>query len=353
MDDRIYRKVEIDVWEASDFRALSRPKPNAQTLWLWLLSCPRTVAIPGVIKGRLSAMAGDLEWPLRSFRKCLDEIVAAGMAEVDETAGLVVLTRALLVDGKPRPTAQPRTKNTAKAWGDAFIKLPSCALLDSLTARLRAFFDQIGGEIANVFAERVGWSTAGASGSPPVEQSSHHRTQRSEIRDQGSSDHTHRAREGDPPKPSGDTHAALVVELHDAWVTAGRALTAEIGLTAKVGGALPDSRHLEMIRVVVGSWSVAAAGEGRDLREVATERMRDLIAVRVEQSRSSTPRSVQYWAAPTFWSLDNIERDLAKTVADVRARAARAGPPSRSPPTRTEPARTPIRTLKPPGAPTP
>lgn len=152
---RIHRRVEVDTWQSHDFLALSAAKPNAQTLWLWLLTCERTIIIPGVIVARPAVMADDLRWPLRAFERCLAEIEAAGMIEVDREVGLVVLSKALVVGDAMRDGAGPAGENAAKSWATALQKLKPCALRDTLTARVQLVISQCGEKISNAFAEAM------------------------------------------------------------------------------------------------------------------------------------------------------------------------------------------------------
>jgi uncharacterized phage protein (TIGR02220 family) len=152
---RIHRRVEVDTWQSPDFLALSAPKPNAQTLWLWLLTCERTIIVPGVIVARPAVMADDLRWPLRAFERCLAEIEAAGMVEVDREVGLVVLSKALLVDDTMRDGAGPAGENAAKSWATALQKIKTCQLRDSLMARVAVVISQCGEKISNAFAEAM------------------------------------------------------------------------------------------------------------------------------------------------------------------------------------------------------
>lgn len=136
---RIHRKVEPALWFNDAFRALSAPKPNAQTLWLYLLTGPRTTMIPGVVMARPAVMADDLRWPLKKWIACMKEIADAGMAEIDADAGLVVLKNALIHNGSPRETSRPNSPNAVKAWWSAFENLPSCELRERLRRVLQAF----------------------------------------------------------------------------------------------------------------------------------------------------------------------------------------------------------------------
>jgi hypothetical protein len=153
---RTYRKVEPAMWHADSFRRLSAPPPNAQTLWTYLLTGPRTIAIPGVIVARPAVMADDLRWSRRGFDRAMAEIVAAGMAEIDQEVGLIVLANALIHDGQPRNTARPNGGNAIKSWCQSLLSVPACALRDVLAARLATFASLCGEEIAKAFAESMG-----------------------------------------------------------------------------------------------------------------------------------------------------------------------------------------------------
>lgn len=140
-------------------------------------------------------------------------------------------------------------------------------------------------------------------------------------------ENTHTARARDPgapaPEPSTDrnrdAHAAVAMELHDAWSAAGRALTAELGRTATVGGAMPTPSDMATIRVVVSEWAAVAGAEDRELADVARDRMGRLLAVRSAKARADRD-SLRWWSAPTFWALDGIKRDLADDPEAVAAR---------------------------------
>lgn len=153
--DRTYRNVEPEMWDSDDFRALSAPKPNAQTLWQYLLTGKRTIAIPGVAVARPAVMADDLRWPRRAFDRCLLEITTRGMAVADLEAGVVMLTKALIVDGRVRNTSKPTSPGTVKAWAAAILRLPRCALSDEIEARCGRVMSSIGPGFASLFAEAM------------------------------------------------------------------------------------------------------------------------------------------------------------------------------------------------------
>lgn len=152
---RVYRKVETSLWTDEVIRKLSKPKPNAHTLWLYLLTGQRTTIIPGVVVARPAVMADDLGWSRRALGEKLAEIVSAGLAEVDSEAGLVVLSKALIHDDTARETSKPNTPNTIKSWARSLLDVPGCALKERLVDTVARFAELCGPEMSNAFRSGV------------------------------------------------------------------------------------------------------------------------------------------------------------------------------------------------------
>lgn len=126
-----HRKIDVRMWGDERFVALSSPKPNAQTLWVFLLTGPQTTAAPGLFSAGEAALAEMLDWPLPAFRKCFREIEVREMAKADWRARVVWIPKAVLYNPAENP-------NTVKAWRRAIAEIPECALRDEAAAVLRA-----------------------------------------------------------------------------------------------------------------------------------------------------------------------------------------------------------------------
>ena len=126
-----HRKIDVKMWGDEKFVALSRPKPNAQTLWVFLLTGPQTTAAPGLFSAGEAALAEALDWPLPAFRKCFQEISSREMARADWRARVVWIPKAVVYN-------PAENQNTVKAWRKAIAEIPECALRDEAEVALKA-----------------------------------------------------------------------------------------------------------------------------------------------------------------------------------------------------------------------
>lgn len=164
-----YRKLEVRTWNDDVFHRLSAAKPNGQTLWLYLLTGPRTIAIPGVVVAREVVMASDLGWSPQGFREAFEEALREGLVEVDWKAGLVLLRKALLdSSGEPRESASPESPNVLKSWAKMWDDVPDCSLKAVLLRRLGSFAEALGASFEEAY--RQGFAKALAKASPIQEQ---------------------------------------------------------------------------------------------------------------------------------------------------------------------------------------
>lgn len=129
------------------YRELTRPKPNGQSLWGYLIFGPRTVTIPGLIPVGLSTVAEDLRWPLTGTRRAWEEITGQGMAYADWFAPLIWLPNA----PKHNP---PQSLNVVKAWRRSYEDdLPPCHLKDEAGLKAYAFLQGIDQAFADAFGD--------------------------------------------------------------------------------------------------------------------------------------------------------------------------------------------------------
>lgn len=153
-----YRRVETGTWNDAKFRELSRPEPNGQTLWMYLLCGQRTTIFPGLVAATLPVMADDLGWPLehapKTIRTAWHEITALEMAEADFSAGVIVLPKALLDShGEPRETARPHSPNSFRGWSKAWADVPECGLKDRYLVNLGRFAKALGKPYVKAYEE--------------------------------------------------------------------------------------------------------------------------------------------------------------------------------------------------------
>jgi len=166
-----YRKVEVAVWSDDRFQSLSSPPPNAQTLWLYLLTGPRTTSFPGLVVARDLIMAADLGWEVEPFRKAFAEASSKGLAKADWKAGLVVLRKALLdSSGEPRDTARPESPNVIKSWAKSWDEVPDCALKGEYLRSLESFTKGLGVAFHQAFLEGFRRALVRASTHPSLNQ---------------------------------------------------------------------------------------------------------------------------------------------------------------------------------------
>lgn len=152
-----YRKIEFGTWTDDKFMALSRAQPNGQTLWLYLLTGPRTTPFPGLIVAREAVMADDLGWPLEGFREAFGEAFGEGLVDADWKAGVVVLRKALLTgSGRVREIARPASPNHLRGWSKFLYLVPDCRLKTEYLRTLEAFAEGLGEAFHQAFREAFG-----------------------------------------------------------------------------------------------------------------------------------------------------------------------------------------------------
>lgn len=114
-----YRPVDVRVWTDRKFNTLS---DDGKLLWLFLLTTPSTLPIPGVIVGGPGALSEQLGWTVERFTKGLAELFRKGLGiRFDMASRLVWLTKA---GAYQRASNENVFKGWAKTWDD----IPECPL---------------------------------------------------------------------------------------------------------------------------------------------------------------------------------------------------------------------------------
>ncbi len=141
-----YRKISTRLYADEKFRQLSKPKPNAQTLWFFLITGPFTINVPGLLIAGPAALAEALGWPLAAFRRAWCEIESAGMGKADWAARVVWLPNAV----KHNP---PANQSVARGWRNALADVPECTLKLEAIGHLEAVLAKLGDQFAAAFRE--------------------------------------------------------------------------------------------------------------------------------------------------------------------------------------------------------
>ena len=149
-----YSKVTRRVWNDRRFRSLSRAAPNAQTLWMRLLTGPELGPVPGLIRVGEAALAESLGWDMKGFREAFGEVFREGLAKADWEAGLVWLPKAMAHN-------EPTSPNVVVGWWRALGEMPECALLEeamealflNLSAKGKAWEEAFGKASAKAFGK--------------------------------------------------------------------------------------------------------------------------------------------------------------------------------------------------------
>ncbi len=131
-----YRKVSVRMWGDEKFCALSKPKPNGQSLWQYLITGPHTTILPCAFSAGEASLAESLGWPISSFRKAFKEALDKGMVQADWKAHLVFMPNGL----KHNPPANP---NVVMAWRAAFNELPPCPLKVQVYGAVIAYLEHL------------------------------------------------------------------------------------------------------------------------------------------------------------------------------------------------------------------
>lgn len=126
-----YRKIDTRMWGDAKFCDLS---PNAKFLWVYLLTCPESTPLPGLLVGGPAHFteAMELGWTTEAFLEVFRELYAKGMATACWKARLIWLPKAI----KYNP---PESPNVVLGWKKHWDKLPECELKNEAGRALRDF----------------------------------------------------------------------------------------------------------------------------------------------------------------------------------------------------------------------
>lgn len=144
-----YSKIGVEVWSDAKFVRLSRPRPNAQTLWFYLMVNPARTALPGFLVVGEMGLAEGLDWPLPALRRCWREIEEQALARADWASRFLWIPNMA-------PRDPPNAPNVAKAWGRAMAQIPECPLRVEAQAAVDSFLEAMAQSIHRAFREGMG-----------------------------------------------------------------------------------------------------------------------------------------------------------------------------------------------------
>lgn len=146
-----YAKISRRLWADKRFRGLSKPQPNAQSLFVYLLSGPEGTNVPGLIPVGEAALAEAIGWPVPGLRKAFNELEAAGMAMADWGERLVWVPKAV----RHNP---PANRDVVLGWRGSIALLPECDLKERALDGVSNIVSELGASFADAFAKARGHS---------------------------------------------------------------------------------------------------------------------------------------------------------------------------------------------------
>jgi len=88
-----YRTICISLWNDRKYRSLSR---DAKLLFVYLLTTPAGLSIPGVVIGGPASLAEGIGFDAEALNAALSELVANGMVKADTGARLIWMPKAMV-----------------------------------------------------------------------------------------------------------------------------------------------------------------------------------------------------------------------------------------------------------------
>lgn len=183
-----YRKIDPRMWSDAKFRRLSAAPANAQTLFIWLLTCPCSSSVPGLIRARPGGIADDLGWTKEALLEAFREVFQQGMAEADWEAGLVYIPKALAHN-------IPESPNVIRGWGTWLRELPECPLLERAKANFGAFFRERSPSLSEA------WEEVANPSAKPTRKASPKASGKASPKAMAIQEHEQEQEQEDPPYP--------------------------------------------------------------------------------------------------------------------------------------------------------
>lgn len=141
-----YRKINPKFYSDEYIRRLSRPGPNAQSLFVYVLTGPQTTNIPGASMAGEAMLAEALGWSLAAFRRVFKELEVKPLAKADWEARFIWVPKAI----KYNP---PQSPNVVAGWGKVWPGLPECPLKEEAYQTILSFLENEMGDNGSVYAE--------------------------------------------------------------------------------------------------------------------------------------------------------------------------------------------------------
>lgn len=158
-----HRKIDVRMYIDARFRKLSAPPPCGRYLWIYLLTNPETVNLPGLYRAGEAGLAEALGWSLKGFREAFREVLFQGMAEADWKARVLWIPRAISYNA-------PESPNVVRGWRTTWDEIPECELKTKAYSHLKAFVEAMGEGFAKAFAEACPQALPNQEQEPEQEQ---------------------------------------------------------------------------------------------------------------------------------------------------------------------------------------
>lgn len=146
-----YSPVDVQTWGDRRFRSLTHAQPNAQTLWMYLLTGPHNRGLPGIYETDAATIAQKLQWQPGDVVAVFKELVAPGgggdpMALADWPAGVVFIPKRIYYD-------EPRSPSNVESWPRKFARIPESDLKSAWLSTACGYCQKRGQKFQLAFSE--------------------------------------------------------------------------------------------------------------------------------------------------------------------------------------------------------
>lgn len=124
-----YRKIDKRIWGDEKFSSLSKPQPNAQSLFIYLISSRQNSSLPSVFYGGVGSVSEALAWNYDETKKCFEELCINELIKFDSRCQIVWIKNALKYNF-------PGSINSIKGLRNVINEIPECELKSEIIQSL-------------------------------------------------------------------------------------------------------------------------------------------------------------------------------------------------------------------------